>query len=538
MRIELLTKDNYDSWSMQVEALMTKNGTWKYTSGDLPPSFENFRCAIESRDELPGAEALKIKILEESEARCQKKRDEAAGAMVAWKKPKGAWKKQNSSQRNENHTNSNTNTKIKCFKCRKFGHKVTECPQNAKGHGAKAAQEPDAYIVCEVDQNMAYKTDSNNMDGRWCFDSGAPLTNASADIEAKGIVQLKISDGSTNRTVNLEETLLVPNLRTNLISVSKITDRGHAVIFRKSEAIVKGSDGSIKMMANRIGNLYYIRNADKKAQAASENQDRGKLALWHRRMGHLNVRDLVEMTKKRSISGVSIKHANNLPPCDTCMKGKLTQLSFTHSTSRSTERLSIVHTDLCGPMRIQSKGGAFYFVTFVDDCTRWCEIYFIKQKSDVLNAFKEFKTYAENQTGKRIKHLQSDNGREYCNGEFDTFLKEQGIRRRLTVPHTPQQNGVAERKNRTLVEMARCIMFQGNLQMSFWAEAVHAANYIRNRCASRSLEGRTPYEGWTGKIPDLRHLRVIGTRAYILDKTPAKGKFDARAKEGVLVGYS
>jgi len=162
-------------------------------------------------------------------------------------------------------------------------------------------------------------------------------------------------------------------------------------------------------------------------------------------------------------------------------------------------------------MRVQSKGDARYFVTFVDDCTRWCEIYLLKQKSDVLNAFKEFKAYAENQCGERIKYLQSDNGREYCNGEFDDFLKEQGIRRRLTVPHTPQQNDVAERKNRTLIEMACCILFQADLQMSFWAEAVHAVNYLRNRCASRSLEGRTPYEKWIGKTPDLRHLRVIGT---------------------------
>lgn len=185
-------------------------------------------------------------------------------------------------------------------------------------------------------------------------------------------------------------------------------------------------------------------------------------------------------------------------------------------------------------MKVRSKGGARYFVTFIDDCSRWCEVYLIKQKSDVLNAFKEFKAYAENQSGERIKYLQSDNGREYCSGDFDAFLKEQGIRRQLTVPHTPQQNGVAERKNRTLVETARCILFQTGLQTSFWAEAVHAANYLRNRCVSRSLGERTPYEKWIGKIPDLKHLRVIGTEAFVLDKVPTKGKFDARAKEGIL----
>jgi len=209
---------------------------------------------------------------------------------------------------------------------------------------------------------MALITSSSYKDNRWCLDSGSTshichsenvfvdvakvgreklclASDASADIEARGIVQLNVSDGSTNRTVNLEETLLVPNLRTNLISVSRITDRDCEVIFRKNEAIVNDSNGSTRMVADRIGSLYYVRGTDEMTQTALEDRDQRELELWHRRMGHLNIRDLVKMTKKQFVTGVNIGRADKLPPCSMCMKGKLNSLSFDHSTSRSTKRL-------------------------------------------------------------------------------------------------------------------------------------------------------------------------------------------------------
>lgn len=257
------------------------------------------------------------------------------------------------------------------------------------------------------------------------------------------------------------------------------------------------------------------------------------LALWH-----VNYRDLLQMIKNKQVLDINLKGNESLPFCEVCAKSNMTSLPFTRRSSRANKRLEIVHADLCGPMRTESKGRARFLVTFIDDFSRWCEVYFIKNKSDVLSVFKQYKAYAEKQTSEKIKHLQTDNGREFCNAEFDEFLKSHGIRRRLTVPYTPQQNGIAERKNRTLVEMARCLMMQGGLQPSFWAEAVHTANYLRNRCASKPIDGKTPFQMWTGKLPSLQHLRVIGTKAYILDKVPTKGKFDTRAKVGILVGYS
>ncbi|EZA50979.1 Copia protein [Ooceraea biroi] len=112
------------------------------------------------------------------------------------------------------------------------------------------------------------------------------------------------------------------------------------------------------------------------------------------------------------------------------------------------------------------------------------------------------------------------------------------IKRRLTIPHTPEQNGVAERKNRTLVETARCLLAQSGLPAHFWAEAINTANYIRNRCISKSLGDNTPYELWQGEKPDIGHLRTFGSKVFVLNKNPNKGKFEPRSIEGIFIGYA
>jgi len=178
-----------------------------------------------------------------------------------------------------------------------------------------------------------------------------------------------------------------------------------------------------------------------------------------------------------------------------------------------------------------------FFVTFVDDSSRWCEVYFLSQKAGVLEAFKRYKAHVERQTGRSIKILQSDNGGEYCNQEFDALLADCGIERRLTVPRTPQQNGVAERMNRTLLDMARCLLLQSGLPPTFWAEAVATACYIRNRCPTSTLKGKTPCEVWTGELPRLSHMKTFGSTVYVLNKDTSKDKFGARSNKGIFIGY-
>ena len=181
-------------------------------------------------------------------------------------------------------------------------------------------------------------------------------------------------------------------------------------------------------------------------------------------------------------------------PMETCLQGKFCSLPFSKESKQYSRLLEIIHSDVCGPMSMNSHGGSRYMVTFIDDYSGWCEVYFLKRKDEILNAFQTFKKFAERQTGQKIKYLKSDNGREYCNRSFNSFLRNEGIRRRLSVPYTPKQNGIAEWKNRTLIEMARCMLIQAYLSHGFWAEAVSTANYIRNRCSTKRLEGKSPYE--------------------------------------------
>lgn len=183
---------------------------------------------------------------------------------------------------------------------------------------------------------------------------------------------------------------------------------------------------------------------------------------------------------------------------------------FPKRSDRKAEPGELIHSDVCGPMCVSSNGNARYFVTFIDHAIGWCEVKFLRQKNEVTKEFKDFKTLIEIQRGRKIKFLLSDNGTEYKNYQFDTLLKNFGIQRRLTIPNNPEQNGVAERRNRTLVEAARCLLTQSGLPPSFWAEAMCTVNYVRNRCPTSRLDGRIPYEAWTEEVSDVSELKEFG----------------------------
>ena len=158
-------------------------------------------------------------------------------------------------------------------------------------------------------------------------------------------------------------------------------------------------------------------------------------------------------------------------------------------------------------------------------------------KSEVLSKFKIFKQQVEKQTGRRIKSLRSDNGREYVNNHFDEFLEAEGILRQLTVPYTPQQNGVAVRANRTLVEMARSMLVYSGLATNLWAEAVDTAAYLRNTCITKILGDKTPYQVWFGRPPNVQHWKTFGLTAVSLKKSGTQ-KFEVKGDSYIMVGYS
>ena len=189
-------------------------------------------------------------------------------------------------------------------------------------------------------------------------------------------------------------------------------------------------------------------------------------------------------------------------------------------------------------MRVSSIGKSRYFCTFIDDASGWCEVRFLKRKNEVKSEFEDFLAHVSTQQGKKVKSLRSDNGLEYVNRDFYNLLNKHGISRELTVSYTPEQNGGAERRNRTLMDTARCLLLESGLPAVFWGEAVNTANYIRNRGPSRKVNGRTPHECWTGKRPTVSYFKRFGSEFFVLDKRPNKDKLQPCSKKGIFVGYS
>jgi len=187
-------------------------------------------------------------------------------------------------------------------------------------------------------------------------------------------------------------------------------------------------------------------------------------------------------------------------------------------------------------MNVRARHGAYYFITFIDDYTRFGFTYLISHKSEALACFQKYVNLVENQLDSRIKALRTNNGREYLSDLFRQFCDEKGIDRQLTIPGTPQQNGVAERRNRTLLEMVRSMMAQANLPIQFWGDALLTATYILNRVPTKSVS-TTPYELWTKRKPDLSYLKPWGCAAYTHNMSHKLGKLSPKGKKGyVFIG--
>jgi hypothetical protein len=184
-----------------------------------------------------------------------------------------------------------------------------------------------------------------------------------------------------------------------------------------------------------------------------------------------------------------------------------------------------------------STGQNRYFLTFIDDFSRKTWVYFLKRKSEVLNCFKDFKAIVEKQSGYKIITVRSDQVGEYTANDFEVFCTQQGIRHQTTPAYTPQLNGVAERKNRTILDMTRSLLKAKKLPKQYWAEAVSYAVYLLNRCPTRSLQAITPEEAWSGHKLSVTHLRVFGCVAYAKISDARRTKLDDKSEKCIFVGY-
>jgi transposase InsO family protein len=187
-------------------------------------------------------------------------------------------------------------------------------------------------------------------------------------------------------------------------------------------------------------------------------------------------------------------------------------------------------------MSTESFGGARYMALFVDDYTGMIFVYTMKSKTDIVNHMKDVITEA-NAAGHKIRHVRSDNAKEFIGQDMKKILRNYSILHKVSTPYCPEQNGRAERQNRTIVEMARTILAGAELPQGLWGEAVHTAAHICNRIPLNRLNGKTPIESWTGTKPNVSYLRIIGSKAFTLINEK-RSKFEKKSQELVLVGYA
>jgi len=236
--------------------------------------------------------------------------------------------------------------------------------------------------------------------------------------------------------------------------------------------------------------------------------------LWHLRYGHLSFKGLKTLHEKNMVEGLP---KINCPTemCEDCIVGKQHRDSFPQGKAwRAEQILQLVHSDICGPINPTSNGNKRYFITFIDDYSRKTWVYFLQDKSEAFIIFKSFKARVEKEFGKYIQTFRTDRGGEFNSHNFASFCELHGIRRQLTAAYTPQQNGVAERKNQTIMNMVRSMLVKKSIPKTFWLEAVNWSVHVLNRSPTLAVKNITPQEAWSKVRPSVNHFRIFGCIAY------------------------
>nr|KYP36604.1 Retrovirus-related Pol polyprotein from transposon TNT 1-94 [Cajanus cajan] len=239
--------------------------------------------------------------------------------------------------------------------------------------------------------------------------------------------------------------------------------------------------------------------------------------LWHKRIAHINMKHLNKLISKDFEIGLpKIKFEKN-KLCDACQEGKQVKVSFKPKNIVTTSRpLELLPMDLFGPSRTMSFGGSYYGLVLVDDFSRYTWTLFLAHKSDTFGVFRKFVKLIQNKKNLKIVSIRSEHGKKFENKDFNLFCEVNGIEHNFSAPRTPQQNGLVERKNRSLEELARTMLNDSKLHKYFWVETVNTACYTMNRALIRLILKKTPYELFNRRKPNISHLHIFFANALCL----------------------
>ncbi|KAK1619399.1 hypothetical protein QYE76_024916 [Lolium multiflorum] len=395
---------------------------------------------------------------------------------------------------------------------------------------------------------------------KWVFDSGCTnhmtggkgvLDQFIEDINKKS--SITFGDNSKGKVLGygkvaiskdlcLETVMLVEHLGYNLLSIYHLADAGYNSYFTKYYVQVFRSDNLKLVLVGYVENNLYVVDLSKESPSFSTclmaaKHDEGW--LWHRRLGHVNMRNLKQLLKGEHIVGLTGVSFEKDRVCSACVAGK--QLKKKHpikSIVTTSMPLELLHLDLFGPSHYDTLGGSKYGLVIVDDYSRYSWVFLLKSKDETHREFITFAKKAQRMYESEIKAIRTDNGTEFKNYTMQEFVDDEGIKHEFSAPYTPQQNGVVERKNRTIIEMARTMLSEFNSPHNFWGEAISTAVHYSNRLFLRPLHNKTPYELLTGNKPNVMYIRVFGCKCLVKNNKGKLGKFETRTIEGIFVGYA
>lgn len=420
-----------------------------------------------------------------------------------------------------------------CRICKKTNHHETKCFYLGKQLNTPKKKREDGVSFHVLHTDRKYE------ESKFIIDSGATshlarssniLTNVKDYVQTFSVANNQSLMGTQTGDLKVanctfKNVAVCPDIRCNLISVSKITDADGTVTFNKNGVTISKDEEVILTGTKTEAGLFEIDGP------VSRNQNTVlSVYHWHRKLGHLGLQN---MTKLEKISeGMNLNSMNNLN-CEICIKSKHARTPFNGDLPTAKRVNEIIHTDVCS-IETPSYNNEKYFITILDDFSHHCEVYIMKFKSEAAEIIKNYINRVENLHDSKVATIKSDNGGEYV--ALKNWCLKKGINMDFSPAYSPQNNGKAERLNRTLCDKTRALLFDSGVDKKLWPEALRVAAYVTNRSPTTSLK-ITPYEKWTGRKPNLRNLRIFGSTAYIKVLRNVR-KLDEKSRKLIFVGYA
>nr|GEV65757.1 putative ribonuclease H-like domain-containing protein [Tanacetum cinerariifolium] len=363
----------------------------------------------------------------------------------------------------------------------------------------------DSGCSWHMTRNISYLSEFKELNGGYVAFGGNPK---GGKISGKGKIK--------KSKLDFDDVYFVKVLKFNLFSVSQMCDKKNSVLFTDTECLVLSPDFKLP----------------------DESQVLLRVPRGNNMLTHINFNTINKLVKGNLVRGLPTKVFENNNTCVACKKGKQHRASCTTKPVSSIDQpLSRLHMDLFGLTFVKSLNKKSYCLVVTDDYSRFTWVFFLTTKDETSPILQTFITGLENQLSLKVKVIRSDNGTEFKIFDLNQFCGMKGITREFSVPRTPQQNGIAERKNRTLIEAARTMLAYSLLPIPFWAEAVNTACYVQNRVLVTKPHNKTPYELLHGRTPSIGFMRPFGCPVTILNTLDSLGKFKGKVDEGFLVGY-